>query len=316
MIIQNYANIQNGFSRQFFKLNTKFGKRLYHNTAFVPSKYRKYLYYKLESSSSTNGELVIVEHRNCLVHLYLLNTLYDYAAIKFDYKTTLKKIDSLTFDKLVSNKNIKEELVHYFSLFIRSRDRGLLELLERKCNLDSKYLKYLDSLLYCRTENEKAIVEQSDFWILLICSKLGIIYDLILNLFLIESKPSISRKELKLLFNRFLNTKYQVIKKGSNKNLTKLSELIETLFPTFFKYLIKDKKNNYKNIAYKGFSAESKLMIDNIAKELLAKKKKFVPIHDGILCYRKDADSIKKMIELKSMNLFGLTSPIEIEPVM
>jgi len=87
------------------------------------------------------------------------------------------------------------------------------------------------------------------------------------------------------------------------------SKLFKKKFPNVMKHILKLKKGNYRNLSIQMQKREVGVIrnvINQIPQDMF-----FIPIHDSIMCKRKDCEFIKSLI-FKEMNIIGLQPTIKI----
>jgi len=315
-------------SIDWFKFNISFGQRIYHKNAQIKKEYRKFINHPLMKGKSQSK--CLIEHRNCLIYLYS-NYILRYTYFEesfFKYKDLVEKLDF----NIVKDRSLKGDLIEVFKELIISEGKNFKsKIFKEHFNLSSQEIEQLEKILYCYAEYSNDQDDELGVWAIFIMGKLGIVYDVIYELFsfvneeaqkledfseeLVKESDIKGRKDFKILFNRYLN--FPTISINHVPDIKVFNQIFKHLFPTFHKEMMKHKYKSYKNVANVAFKWESKLMVRNVAKELIESEEgvPFYTIHDGIVCYEKDATKIKHLIEEKSRELFDYTSPIEIEAI-
>jgi len=101
------------------------------------------------------------------------------------------------------------------------------------------------------------------------------------------------------------------------KRYCKSAKIFRETFPTVWKFIKDFKKNdlkqNYSRLAIEMQRRESKIMIDQVARELTRKKIYWLSIHDSIVCDKTNAQQVQRIVKHAFKKEYELTPTLKIE---
>lgn len=132
-------------------------------------------------------------------------------------------------------------------------------------------------------------------------TKNGDFYDWLMNKIRYEG----NRDEFKVTF--FAKVFYC---KNHSHHFYNECRIFQKMFPNVWGVVEKIKKRDYKAMANRLQRAESDIMINGVARELNRAGKKFVTIHDAILCRERDTEFVSETIKTVFRNKVGIVPTV------
>lgn len=142
-------------------------------------------------------------------------------------------------------------------------------------------------------------------------TKEGKFYDFLMDKF---DTPESEKADFKVLF--FKEIFYSKIKAQEKY---KKALLFKALFPTVYDAIIWYKRNDHADLSNQLQKAESDIMINGVCKRLKFEYKEedrpfYIPVHDALVCIKKDMDIVYKLIEEEMLKALGFTPHLRRKP--